>query len=591
MQFRGVARWVVCFVLFAGAQLSAQGQFSGAKIWDGVCEFSRPGGFIDEPFGSARFQAKPLEFCFGKTTKPFCFTTTSGAGEGSRSWPRYALETAAVFIEEPSDLLALTALSLVEGLRALPHLRTITVYPAGCAFLPGDKRPNIFIHLRCETNETQQVVFMVGGDSYLGDMEASEHSCFLTGLSWNADAEVKFSLKENLDQDGPRLRGAGWAAGQKIADVFVKKVKPDLEKGTSILPSFPDCFYPPYTPAPDFEFLRTQDAPRLSSTCGLLTRNTTCWTFSSPDAPDQLLPSLSKTMSDAGWEEDRLLLREAFNRLDLKKEAEGLFLRVETVNSDLDGWLDPSVATQRAGGEYQYCATFNHRLTQDESWEFIKPFVEQSATPSQAIVMAQYLDDSMSREFHPVLTRMAPKMAADDLLYLADLAYCSFRNREEFGRRYFIQSALKLLWSTPRKEKLIEDLEEWAKHRPCVKDLREVHKLPVRLTPAEREQYGIRLLEEVVGKKITLGIGEAFAVFASPAHVHAWNVVSDVTKAPSASLKWVSSNHLEDLWAYRFSSMSSKMSHDEEFRVGEKVYQVEISVNPDRKSYVIEISE
>lgn len=498
------------------------------------------------------------------------------------------LSSAAVFIENEDPLLVYAALAFIKELD-VNGLDTVQLYYPKQTIPDGALKPDLFISLRSESSGTTNNVYMIGGNSYLGDTDPWERptSFMVADLKMDCDTtlEHRIANEESKSDDFLSAEQLGWKFGSDQAQSLNKNLNKWAEEH-GVFPTFPSSFVPDWKPAPQLAFLTNLNARQILSTHSPLTYNTTAWVFTSTDSPSNLLSTISAQLQDQGWSENRLRISDYSRLLHIEKEDEGFFLKISEADDDTDAWLGDDIAEKRANGDIPYIAVFSHPMSFEESRPIISTLLSNNPTPAQALEIAFYREDRFKEETMAVFDRLAPKMSPRELYQVAQWFKQHIYVSADYDYRpYFIQSVLKNLWGDFNEE-LRQEQEEWANKTPHLSNLLPLKSLPHKLTDNEQRSLGIDPLRDVVGTEVTRAIDEPFAVSVPPLQIQCWNVYSDGQELRCRQIHYFSGTYSE----------SNQPIHpgetlQQDLDLAGETYSVTIQAGPQGDTWSIRISD
>ncbi len=487
--------------------------------------FSRPKGNVNTPFKlNEPHQLKvpppdPRKFP-SVYANVLSSMTISGSLFGGTS--KLPLQTMGIIIEDPSPLLNQVALYLVSKLQSLPHCRQITIYPFGTVPEKGSIRPDIFVRLQSSTKQedgkTVRVVKVRAGSGFSPVNRTWYGKLAPTHLEWNFVHTMENVHVELLPLKSRPYHRIARKMGNQLGDKLTGYLTKRLED-VPLRPQFPEYFDAIYSGTPDFAFLDDFKTVEQISTRGFLSQNQTIWSLSSKLPSQELFNRISDKLRKQGWKQERPTEHEItigqYEILNLSNRDKGEFISVKDLEPDEAAWH--SIGEE---GSHYYVVLYEHVFTLAESEKLQSRLLEDGATASQAIILAQHGD--WDHRMMPTLEGFADEMKPHELFFLA-------RRLNPYGKTldwafdYFLRGALRLKW----EGKDLSDKDfTWTRSR-FKEDKIDLQRLPLGLSDKLRKQYGICDIDSVIDKKQTRKINEAFAMQLTPNWLQSWIVLRD----------------------------------------------------------------
>jgi hypothetical protein len=279
----------------------------------------------------------------------------------------------------------------------------------------------------------------------------------------------------------------------------------------------------------------------------------------------------------------------------MEKKSEGWFLEVRTRGEGLDPWLE-GVITPSKKDEHAYYAVFQSLPTQDAAKAIVKGLLADGPSPAQAMILAHYVSDNRDRELkmqlRASLAELAPQMDARELFQLAKWSdwHDPLRRKDGRAHGYLILAIGRQLWTQPRNDHM-DDMVKWGKQR----DMKffvdtSFPNVLLNISHDERDLFGIRPVEDLLGKKLKRAIGEPCPVFFSADRIESWNVYrkGDTSSPDALSFGTVAING-DNSWQHQWRSTAAEKTHIADREVGDTNYRATIVISADGTHYTFRL--
>ncbi|NQZ58896.1 MAG: hypothetical protein HRT88_15705 [Lentisphaeraceae bacterium] len=470
-----------------------------------------------EKFAAVNLSNNLQEIFDEPTPEPtYSYTAVAGNGGGSTDKTSIAAETLVIFLEENNNFLIRTALSIVKELSKSPYFSSIKIYPAGHMLLSGQRAPDLYIRLRSNFQGDKYHLNMTGGSSFLPRYGPSFYKLFTSPKSHSTSSELEYTFFPNQKMGSFEDDGA-WGAGKSIGQQLSKQYKGEF-KAHLHRPNFPNSFYPTFKTAPNFTFLKSNNAKQLVSVHGLMVYNRSCWVFESTKPPVEVLPLISTELQAKNWKQDRLETNDDFQILSLSKEK--MAMRVSVLNERDEPWVRSFFENKSSDKKYKYCVAYQHSMSKEDSWPVFKKLLEGNPLPLQAIMIATHLDKHKKDEVNIYLDKLTPQMTPYEKYLVADWKEWIIMSKQEDLLDLYIKVVLEFLWNTP-SDKRLKKTYGLIKRYKALKHLRDPIYLPINLPEKTRNKYNIHSLKSILGKKNVMDINSTFAVSFAPEFLYA----------------------------------------------------------------------
>lgn len=231
-------------------------------------------------------------------------STTTSAPENALFGARHLL----VWVEDEHPFLQRLTPNLVQRLRQVPGIETVTELRPEKPWPEGQRAPDLFLRLGLEGFTDQGVLRQSLDATVTADLGNAPWRSTYFVQDQTTPPVVAFAWhgahQERSDFQGLRTDRLA-AAAASVADAFAKAISNHVvsfSQKYQPLPDLPADFFGPYEPVNDPDALRQVKAQRRFSGPGLFTRNETFWTFQAPAQPGLTLAALVQDFEADGWQ-------------------------------------------------------------------------------------------------------------------------------------------------------------------------------------------------------------------------------------------------------------------------------------------------
>lgn len=246
----------------------------------------------------------------GHTGKLNSRNNTSKGVATSSSPPGY-LSIRSVIVMNDSDHLLLKRVGeeLVAQLRDDEHIDRLDYYPVGHMPKIGAAAPDFFITLGLDAVKHSgtlghtldaTVNATIGTTLTRGNSSTHDH---LTPPTVEINGTI--SIEHHSEFTGVETSASKYVLqGKDIATQLVKSINDTLQDtrdDSELMPELPDAFYPEWREAPEFDFLDTYEAERLTGFHQLMSRNESFWKLRPVDDPIGVLMGIQDELRERGW--------------------------------------------------------------------------------------------------------------------------------------------------------------------------------------------------------------------------------------------------------------------------------------------------
>jgi hypothetical protein len=230
-------------------------------------------------------------------------STSTSAPENALFGARHLL----VWVEDEHPFLQRLTPNLIQRLRQVPGIETVTELRPENPWPEGQRSPDLFLRLGLEGFTDQGVLRQSLDATVTADLGNAPWRSTHFIQDQTTPPVVAFAWhgahQERSDFQGLRTDRLA-AAAASVADAFANALSNHVisfSQKYQPLPDLPVDFYGPYEPVNDPEALRRVKAQRRFSGPGLFTRNETFWTFQAPSHPSPTLAALVRDFEADGW--------------------------------------------------------------------------------------------------------------------------------------------------------------------------------------------------------------------------------------------------------------------------------------------------